>query len=173
MVQKAWLLSARAHNIQEYPGSGLPYLYHIGAVCVEIASIIKIETHLDPDFMLCCAILHDIIEDTPITAEVIKNEFGENICNGVLALTKDKKLYGAKATNDSVYRITFQPKEVWCVKLADRIVNLGTPPARWTKDKIHSYAVEGGVINIALGSASPTLSSRLSSRVEAWKELSR
>ena len=171
LISKAWLWSAKAHNAQKYPGTDLPYLYHIGQVCMELMPILQTETNVMAERMLCCAILHDIVEDTPVSIVEIRKNFGGYVADGVEALTKDKKLKGSKATIDSLYRIKDQPQYVWCVKLADRIANLGTPPPHWTEKKIASYTEEAGVILIALGEASPFLARRLADRIDAWKEL--
>ena len=172
LVKTAWLWSAKAHNGQKYPGTDLPYLYHIGQVYLELLPILPEETEVIAGRMLCCAILHDIVEDTHITIKEIRDNFGGYVADGVAALTKNKNLKGNKATIDSLCRIKDQPQYVWCVKLADRIANLGTPPSHWTEKKIASYTEEAGVILIALGEASPFLARRLADRIDAWKELS-
>jgi GTP diphosphokinase / guanosine-3',5'-bis(diphosphate) 3'-diphosphatase len=69
---------------------------------------------------------------------------------------------------DSLRRIKLQPREVWLVKLADRIVNLQPPPEHWQADKIAAYRAEARVILAALGEASPLLAARLAEKIEAY-----
>jgi hypothetical protein len=160
---QAWLFAARAHRGQLYPGTALPYLTHIGMVLLNLTSALEREPSLDGTLAKCCAILHDTVEDTATTLAGIAALFGERVAEGVSALTKNKAL-GAQAMDDSLVRIRVQPREVWLVKLADRIANLDTPPACWTAAKCRAYADEGETILKALGEASPLLAARL----EAW-----
>jgi guanosine-3',5'-bis(diphosphate) 3'-pyrophosphohydrolase len=69
---------------------------------------------------------------------------------------------------DSLARIRAQPREVWLVKLADRIVNLGPPPTDWSTDKRRAYQAEARGILTALAEASPYLADRLNARIAAY-----
>jgi len=167
---KAWLFASRKHNGQLYPGpERLPYLTHIGAVVLELLPALLADAKLDADHALCCAILHDTVEDTETMISEISSVFGEKAAAGVLALTKDKCLKGEAAMSDSLERIRQQPYEVWAVKLADRSANLQTPPAHWSPEKCLSYAQEGRLILDALGEASSHLADVLGSRIKKWE----
>jgi (p)ppGpp synthase/HD superfamily hydrolase len=87
--------------------------------------------------------------------------FGPPVAQGVLALSKDKTLTKSRQLGDSLRRIREQPREIWMVKLADRISNLQPPPSHWTIDKIWRYHTEANEIYRALKDASPYLASRL------------
>lgn len=101
------------------------------------------ETTYDSNLAIQCAILHDVIEDTEFTYQDIKIEFGENVANGVLALTKEKSiLLKDQQMKDSLKRIKHQPYEIWIVKMADRISNLYHPPFYWKKEKMVLYKEE-------------------------------
>ena len=76
----------------------------------------------------------------------------------------------AEAMTDSLERIRRQPPEVWMVKLADRIVNLGPPPPHWTAEKIATYRAEAQTILAALGAACPPLAARLAARIASFGE---
>lgn len=133
---KAWFFAAKAHKHQKYPATDLPYIVHIGNVAMEVAHAIIQEPVTKPDLAIICALLHDTIEDTEVTYEDILQYFGTEVANGVLALSKDSSAGNKKEQMlDSLERIKKQPKEVWLVKLADRISNLGAPPAYWKKKK--------------------------------------
>lgn len=71
---------------------------------------------------------------------------------------------------DSLGRIRRQPKEIWMVKLADRITNLQSPPAHWDKEKITSYMNEGIQIYEALKDANDLLAKRLKARIDYYPE---
>jgi (p)ppGpp synthase/HD superfamily hydrolase len=168
-LSRAWSFAARKHQGQLYPGSELPYLTHIGMVLMVLLPALRAGDSLEAETAMLCALLHDTVEDTDTTIEEIRELFGEDVAAGVAALTKDKTKKGEAAMLDSLERIRRQPREVWLVKLADRIANLGTPPAHWPKEKRLAYAMEGELILEALGSASGFLAGHLRTRVTNWK----
>ncbi|MEH2076796.1 MAG: HD domain-containing protein [Nostoc sp.] len=166
---KALKKAARAHQGQKMAGSEIPYLMHLNLVSMEVIAALSVETKNDGNLAIQCAILHDTIEDTNTTFEEIKTEFGESVANGVLALTKDESLAKHLQMADSLQRIKKQPREIWMVKLADRITNLQAPPHYWTQDKIIRYREEGIQIYEALQDASLFLASRLAKLIEDYK----
>jgi (p)ppGpp synthase/HD superfamily hydrolase len=171
ICQTAWFFASRKHKAQLYPGpENLPYLTHIGSVLLELLPALREKAELDADTAICCALLHDTLEDTETNLEEIADGFGERIAAGVSALTKAESLKGEAATRDSLERIRRQPREIWAVKLADRAANLRTPPEHWGRGKRLSYAREGRLILDSLGEASPCLSRILACRINAWEK---
>lgn len=165
---KAIRFAGEAHAGQKIPGSELPYVVHISNVCMEImAAVCSGETDY-PDLAIQCALLHDVIEDTEKTHNEIKQIFGADVADGVLALTKNKNIKKESRMADSIERIKLQPREIWMVKLADRITNLQPPPPRWSKEKIDNYRLEADYILKHLGSASPALSQRLAEKIDNY-----
>jgi (p)ppGpp synthase/HD superfamily hydrolase len=162
--------AAERHAGQQVPGTELPYLLHVSCVAAEMMNAITREPVARPDLAIACALLHDTIEDTDTGEDEIAGRFGAEIAAGVRALSKDGALPKAEQMSDSLARIRAQPYEVWMVKLADRIVNMGSPPARWTADKRASYQTEARAILAALASASPYLAGRLDERIEAYSK---
>jgi len=174
ICRKAWLFASLKHNGQFYPGAErLPYLTHIGFVLLELLPALQENPRFDADLALCCAILHDTVEDTETATEEISGAFGEDVAAGVSALTKDKSLKGEAAVRDSLDRIRQQRPEIWAVKLADRAANLQTPPAHWSREKRLSYAKEGRLILDTLGTASSHLAVVLAGRIQKWEEKNR
>jgi (p)ppGpp synthase/HD superfamily hydrolase len=165
---KAYRFAAEAHNGQLVPGTNLPYVMHISFVSMEVLACLNVETFQDGDLAVQCALLHDVIEDTTITYEIVEYEFGTKIAKGVLALTKNTDLAKEYRIQDSLQRIRLEPVEVWIVKLADRITNLATPPEFWEKARIKQYREEAIEINKALSEASNYLSKRLKIRIEEY-----
>ncbi|MBD2596154.1 bifunctional (p)ppGpp synthetase/guanosine-3',5'-bis(diphosphate) 3'-pyrophosphohydrolase [Nostoc spongiaeforme FACHB-130] len=166
---KAYKFAAIAHHNQTIPGSEMPYIMHLSFVSMELIAALNVEKVANPDLAIQCAVLHDTIEDTGITFEQIKVEFGEAVAKGVLALTKDNSLAKHLQMADSLRRIKQQPPEVWMVKLADRISNLQAPPHYWSQEKIIKYREEAIEIYEALKDASPFLATRLASKIEDYK----
>jgi len=109
--------------------------------------------------------LHDVLEDTAVTAATLAAEFGERVTAGVRALSKDGRLPKERQLADSLERIRRQPGEIWRVKLADRIVNLQPPPAHWPVAKCRQYRDESRLILDALGAAGSPLAQRLQMRL--------
>jgi (p)ppGpp synthase/HD superfamily hydrolase len=72
--------------------------------------------------------------------------------------------------NDSIERIKQQPKEIWMVKLADRIVNLQPPPNHWGKDKIAKYHEDAQLIVDDLGAGSAFLAKRLRKKIKDYRQ---
>jgi len=167
---KAFHFAAQAHKGQLFPGTDLPYILHISFVSMEIIACLGVEGQGDGDFAIQCAILHDVIEDTKITYDDIKNEFGERVAQGVLALTKNPELKKELQLHDSLERIKCQPIEVWMVKLADRITNLASPPSFWDKKNIMRYHEDAKEIYQALQGGSKYLSERLKFKIEDYKK---
>lgn len=170
--QKAYLKAIRfageAHAGQKIPGSELPYVVHISSVCMEIMGAVCAGETDYPDLAIQCALLHDVIEDTGKTYDEIKQNFGTDVADGVLALTKNQNINKESQMADSIERIKLQPREIWMVKLADRITNLQPPPPHWIKEKIEDYRLEADYILKQLGSASPLLRERLTKKIESY-----
>ncbi len=172
-IQETWHLAAKLHHGQIYKdtskGGDMAYLFHIGSVTFEVMTALVKEPKLNADLAIKCAILHDTIEDTRIDFHEVQNLFGEEVAHGVMALTKNEKL-GTKREmmEDSLQRIKQQPKEVWAVKIADRICNLYLHPHHWSKEKMIAYRDEALYIHQELKEGSSYLTDRLNHRILAY-----
>ncbi len=170
----AWSFVARAHVGQLVPGSELPYVAHIGAVAMEVTHAIAQRAQLgdpvaQPDLAVVAALLHDVVEDTKISLGAVRERFGDAVAAGVEALTKNPEVGDKPAQmRDSLARITEQPREIWMVKLADRITNLQPPPHHWSADKIDRYREEAREIHARLAPACAVLGPRLLAKIEAY-----
>jgi (p)ppGpp synthase/HD superfamily hydrolase len=160
--------AAERHAGQLVPGSALPYLVHIASVAAEVMGALAREPFARADLAVACAVLHDTLEDTATTDDELAARFGGDVAAGVRALSKDSALPADTRMADSLARIRAQPREVWLVKLGDRIVNLGPPPAGWSADKRRAYHAEARNIHAALADASPYLAARLDARIAAY-----
>jgi (p)ppGpp synthase/HD superfamily hydrolase len=168
---EAWNFACKIHNGQKLPGSDIPYINHLGLVAMEATAAIANENIGIPDLLVLCALLHDSIEDTSATFEDIEKTFGRDIANGVLALTKNTELPSKEEQmKDSLSRIKMQPREVWMVKLCDRITNLQPPPKHWDKTKIAKYQNEARIILEQLGEANAFLAKRLQAKISNYDQ---
>ncbi len=160
--------AATRHLGQLVTDSQLPYVVHVTSVAAEVIAAIAREPVALPDLAVSCALLHDTIEDTATTYAEVAAAFDLAVADGVQALSKDPTLAKPEAMADSLRRIKLQPREVWLVKLADRITNLAPPPASWTADRRRRYRDEATTIVDALGDASPLLARRLGERIAGY-----
>jgi GTP diphosphokinase / guanosine-3',5'-bis(diphosphate) 3'-diphosphatase len=85
LIERAYNRAEKAHEGQKRK-SGEPYFTH----CVAVASILA-EMNMDTE-TIAAGLLHDIVEDTDVTTEVLQNEFGTAIALLVDGVTKLKKL---------------------------------------------------------------------------------
>jgi (p)ppGpp synthase/HD superfamily hydrolase len=161
--------AAAAHHGQTVPGTDLPYVIHVTMVAMEVIAALAHEDGLDGDLAVQCALLHDVIEDAGISCEKLAAEFGPDVADGVLALSKNNILESKQEKMaDSLARIKAQPKEIWMVKMADRITNLQPPPGHWSDEKVERYRAEGKEILNELGDASPFLAKRLNGKLRVY-----
>lgn len=175
LFKRALDFAAAKHGDQAVPGSGFPYVVHVTKVAMEVLAATEEEPGFDRDLALACSLLHDTVEDaeTPAAAEATRTEirraFGAPVADGVEALTKSGNGSKNDQMRDSLRRIRVQPREVWLVKLADRITNLEPPPADWPLEKRRRYLEEAKEILAELGSASPALSRRFEQKLEEYR----
>lgn len=78
MVNRALRLAYRAHAGQLDRG-GAPYIFHP----------YHLAEQMDDERSICVALLHDVVEDTPVTLEEIQREFPSEIAEAVALLTHD------------------------------------------------------------------------------------
>jgi len=178
MIREKWSIDnyvttfqfvAEAHQGQLVPGSPLPYVTHLSLVSVEVIKALEKEPGpLDEDLAVQVSLLHDVLEDTTVGYTALHRRYGAAIADGVAALTKDRSLPKSRQMSDSIERIKTQPKEVWLVKLADRIVNLREPPSTWSSGRRISYREEAERIRDVLGGASHLLAQRLGRKIAAY-----
>lgn len=162
--------ATEAHEGQTITGTSHPYVVHVAQVAMEVMGALMMEHVDDPDLALQCALLHDVVEDTAISVSVIENKFGRNVASGVLALSKDATLPKIDAMPDSLTRIRKEPREVWMVKLADRISNLMPPPPHWNAARCAEYQEEARLILETLAPASRLLATRLVTKIEHYTQ---
>lgn len=77
LLDRAIVFAVKAHAGTERRGKGFPYIVH-PMEAVEIVATMTTDQEL-----LAAAALHDTVEDTPVTIEQIRAEFGERIANVV------------------------------------------------------------------------------------------
>jgi len=120
LINKAIYWAKKYHGEQKRK-SGEPYYSHP----LEVAYMIS-EYKLKNDVVVA-SILHDIIEDTPVTAGMILDNFGWRIAEMVDMLTRDRP-DGSKLSIEEIITQAYEKrdKEVLLIKLIDRLHNIQT-----------------------------------------------
>lgn len=171
-VNEALLFAAKKHEGQKMKQPDVSYVAHLQGVCLEaINGCLNSQNHVDLEKVVILALLHDTIEDTNATYDEVKENFGKDIANGVLALTKDENIPHDDRMKDSLRRIKEQSVEVAIVKLSDRIFNLKDVPLKWDEAKVNQYKSQAQLILDELGSANEYLANRLKEKIENYKRL--
>ena len=125
LVTRAFRFAAAAHEGQQRR-SGEPFITHpvgVARICVEL--------RLDEQ-TIAAALLHDVVEDTEIDIETIRDEFGAEIAalvDGVTKLTRVQFQTREQAEAENYRKMVVAMAEdvrVILIKLADRLHNLRT-----------------------------------------------
>ena len=124
LVERAATLARLAHAGQRY--NDTPYTAHLETV----AAVLR-EHGVDDPELIAAAWLHDVVEDTPVDASAITEEFGARVGAIVSAVSLPDLPDPEAARRDSWTRIAATPAAV-VVKLGDRVANVraGGPKSR-------------------------------------------
>ena len=139
-IGKALDFATAAHEGQ-FRKSGEPYITHPIHVAKILASY-----ESDSDAIIA-ALLHDTVEDTPVTIDEIKKEFGENVMQLVDGVTKLNKLSFNSREEQQIENIRkmllamAKDIRVILIKLADRLHNIRTMDAQ-SEEKRREKALE-------------------------------
>jgi guanosine-3',5'-bis(diphosphate) 3'-pyrophosphohydrolase len=129
-VVRAYAVAEQCHDGQRRR-SGDPYITHPLAVTTILAELgMDITT-------LVAALLHDTVEDTMLTLDDIRREFGDDVGHLVDGVTKlDKVQFGEAAEAETIRKMVVamaRDPRVLVIKLADRLHNMRT--LRWLKQE--------------------------------------
>ncbi|HAL95426.1 MAG TPA: RelA/SpoT family protein [Chitinophagaceae bacterium] len=125
LLRRAFEMAAEAHETMRRK-SGEPYILHpiaVAKICVEEIGLGVRST--------LCALLHDTVEDTDITLDDIRREFGEEISRIVDGLTKIANVIDVNASQQAenfkkiLLTLTDDPRVI-LIKLSDRLHNMRT-----------------------------------------------
>ncbi len=133
IIRKAWDFCVQHHSGQ-LRASGEPYVLHP----LEVAQVLA-EMKLDST-AIAAGLLHDAVEDTPVTTEDITEQFGEQVAHIVEGVTKIDKIQFANREDRQAENVRkmllamVSDVRVVLIKMADRLHNMRTlqhlPPER-------------------------------------------
>jgi guanosine-3',5'-bis(diphosphate) 3'-pyrophosphohydrolase len=125
MIRRAFRLSYWAHR-NDWRESGEKYISHP----LHVAIIVARDIGLD-DTSVAAALLHDVVEDTELSLELIRDEFGDTMATIIDGLTKIEGVFSSQKLGqaENVRKLmlsTASDLRVILVKFADRLHNMRT-----------------------------------------------
>lgn len=109
----------------------LPYVTHP----IEVMSLLRYVGGVTDEGLLVVACLHDVLEESSVSSDTIREAFGERIADGVIALTRrepgetettglsEEQIWELRSSI-LLSEISMMPKEIQAIKLADRLANI-------------------------------------------------
>lgn len=111
--------------------SGEPYISHPCRIANALISL-----KIDDEEILIATILHDVLEDTDIMAELLESYFGKEATSIIKLVTKQKGV-----TTETYYKNISMDKKATIVKVADRCHNVSTMYF-FSEEKMKEYIEE-------------------------------
>ena len=142
LLDKAIIFAVKAHHNTERRGKGFPYIVH-PMEAVEIVATITPDQEL-----LAAAALHDTIEDTDVTVEDIRRQFGDRIADlvhaesdqidGVLFNGENEEETWHARKQAAIDRLAAAPHDAKIVAMGDKLSNM--------RAIARDYAVKGDAL---------------------------
>ncbi|MBQ5547914.1 MAG: bifunctional (p)ppGpp synthetase/guanosine-3',5'-bis(diphosphate) 3'-pyrophosphohydrolase [Prevotella sp.] len=124
LLDRAIIFAVRAHAGTERRGKGFPYIVH-PMEAVEIVATMTPDQEL-----LAATVLHDTVEDTDVTIEQIRTEFGERVASFVAAESDEPHQRPDSVENwrdrkqAAINRIARASRDAKIVALGDKLSNM-------------------------------------------------
>ncbi len=120
MMLRAASFAARKHMGQKRADGVTPYFSHVARVAFILTHLFGVRD----ERLLAAAFLHDTLEDTATDYDEIEAEFGEDVADAVVLLTKNNMLPKRKREREYEQRLRHAPERVQIAKMADLYDNL-------------------------------------------------
>jgi (p)ppGpp synthase/HD superfamily hydrolase len=119
MIDLAIEVAAMAHEGQVRKGTGIPYISHPYAVGMMLARAGL------PEEVIAAGILHDTVEDTDLTLDYIRSNFGERVAAIVEGCSEpDRSAHWEERKRHTLEYLRTAPWEVRVVACADKLHNI-------------------------------------------------
>lgn len=140
MIQKAIEYAIRAHEGQCRKSTTIPYIVHP----IEVGIILS--RYGFEEEIVAAGILHDVLEDTEITLEDLKRDFGEMIAKLVWEVSEDEEVKGPstwekRKTTMLEYLRKEASMEAKVISCADKISNLTSLKETLRKDGEETWKI--------------------------------
>lgn len=122
LFDRAVKFATEAHQGTERRGKGYPYLLHLMEAAIIVASITTDQE------LLAAAMLHDVVEDTEVTLEQVRAEFGERVAELVKNETApdSDQLSWRQRKETQLAQLVAAPYDSKVVAIGDKLSNLRT-----------------------------------------------
>jgi len=138
LLHKAIRFATDAHAGQLRKGSDVPYIVHP-------LEVLRLLTDMNADENLQIAgVLHDVVEDTPVTIEQVEAEFGKEVARLVASHTEERGKSWCEQKRATVEIVKKSDKPVQMLIMADKISNL--------KSMLYDYIDKGEELWMRFGS---------------------
>ena len=117
-IHNAIIFAAQMHKNQLRKGTDLPYIIHP----MEVMQILT-ENGCNEDLIIA-GILHDVLEDTDATPEIVENLFGSKVLSLVTSETQDINKPWKKRRQEALLKIKQESRDAQLVFCADKLSNI-------------------------------------------------
>ena len=124
LLDKAIVFAAKAHKDTERRGKGFPYIAH------PLEAMAIVATMTNDQELLAAACLHDVLEDTDVTYDELKEEFGKRVADIVQA-ESDEVFEGVDPSESwkqrkehAIEHLSNAPRDVQMVAMGDKLSNM-------------------------------------------------
>lgn len=139
LLTDAILFAARSHNGQFRKDGSTPYINHP----LEVMHLLAHTAAVTDTEILMAAVLHDVVEDTDVTAEEIKERFGLRVSKIVMELTDDKTQTKEERKRQQLITADLISPSARLIRISDKICNvydiLYAPPGNWPVSRRIDY----------------------------------
>ncbi len=119
LFDRALIFAARAHSNQHRKGTDVPYITHPVALAVML-----IEMGCS-DELIVAALLHDVIEDTPVTLSEVEAEFGSRVAELVWGVTEpDRSAPWEARKAQAIHKLRDAPLPIKLLACVDKLHNI-------------------------------------------------
>lgn len=124
LVDKAIIFATKAHQGTQRRGKGYPYILHPFEAMSIVATIDN-----SPE-LLAAAVLHDTVEDTDVTLDDLRREFGEHVAalvadeTDVRTAPDGRELTWQERKKRDLDSLAAAPREVKIVAIGDKLSNM-------------------------------------------------
>lgn len=116
-LHEAIIFAAKAHKGQVRKGTDIDYLTHP-------MEVLQILTQMGADDeLLIAGVLHDVVEDTDVTIDEIREKFGHGVAVLVEQHTEDKSLSWRKRKENTIASLAYADKRTQMLVMADKVSN--------------------------------------------------
>jgi GTP diphosphokinase / guanosine-3',5'-bis(diphosphate) 3'-diphosphatase len=173
LIADAILFAAAAHTGQFRKDGTTPYINHPLQVMHHLVHVAAISD----EELLCAAVLHDVIEDTSITALQIEQRYSKRIRFIVEELTDDKHLGKSERKLLQIENAHTLTHDARLIRISDKICNVHdmymAPPQNWSITERLNYVTWALAVVEHIRGTHDKLEKNFDEEVRAaWKRLS-